>query len=239
MSLQNDSSRLARNATVLAAILVTTLVAFIAAASPAAAASTLYAATSDNQLWSRDAVLYEINWTPIGHANHVTGMSGGGGRLWATADGKLWTRPPSPFVDWTMVDIDPGVVALAYGTVNDKYWLFAATGDGRLLAREASVYQNPWYTIGAARGVTALAFGNNTLFAATTDNRLLARLPILSPANWSAIGHANNVAAMTFADGRLFAATRDNVLWARIPYLYNINWQNIGHANYVVGLGAL
>ncbi len=54
----------------------------------------LYCATSDNQLWMRDPVPWEVDWVNIGHANNVVAMAAVNGSLFcATSDNRLWTRP--------------------------------------------------------------------------------------------------------------------------------------------------
>jgi hypothetical protein len=58
----------------------------------------LFAATSDQRLWSRLPVLHEIDWDVIGHTPPLTALARYGGRLWgATADNHLvWRRLPGP-----------------------------------------------------------------------------------------------------------------------------------------------
>ena len=127
----------------------------------------LWATTTDNRLWRRLGLQYEINWQEIGHANNVVGMTFANGNLFPAS-------PPAP---------------------SGK--LFAATSDNRLWARDPVPSDVNWQDIGHANNVRAMAFGNGKLFAATSDNRLWARDPVLSDVNWQDIGHANNVVGMT------------------------------------------
>src|SRR3954454_25119109 len=117
MFLLTYPSRFARTAAVLG-VLATLLLGAIGTTAHAAAATKLFAATNNNTLWSRDAASYNANWKDIGHANHVTAMTGGGAWLSATADGRLFYRQPvKQDHERSMTDIDPpaGVVAMAYG----------------------------------------------------------------------------------------------------------------------------
>jgi hypothetical protein len=55
----------------------------------------LLAANSDNRLWWRDAVGYEVNWEDIGHANNLVAMAAINGKLFAANnDNRLWWRDP-------------------------------------------------------------------------------------------------------------------------------------------------
>jgi hypothetical protein len=93
----------------------------------------LYCATSDNRLWMRDPVAWEVDWVDIGHANDVVGMTGLDGKLYcATADNNLWMRDPVPWeVDWTDIGHANDVVAM--DAVDGK--LYCATSDNRLWMR--------------------------------------------------------------------------------------------------------
>lgn len=58
----------------------------------------LFAATSDQRLWSRLPVLHEINWEPIGPTPPLTALAGHRGRLWAgtTANQLVYRQLPGP-----------------------------------------------------------------------------------------------------------------------------------------------
>jgi hypothetical protein len=208
----------------------------------------LFVATRDNGLWARDAVLSNVDWQLIGHANNVVAMAAADGKLFAiTRDNGLWARDTVLWdVNWRLIGSGPPnnavAMAAAPGFLSDK--LFAATSDNKLWVRDSfSIFSNlgngGWQLIGHANNIAAMAadpglFGK--LFAATRDNGLWARDPVLSDVNWQLIGHANNVAAMAATDGKLFAAARDNGLWARDRVLSDVNWQLIGHANNVAAM---
>lgn len=96
----------------------------------------LFAATSENILWMRDPVPYNVNWQPIGHANYIVAMTAINGKLFAfTADQGLWMRDPVPYnVNWRRIgSFNKGtVVAMAatYGPYAPQ--LVVATSDNSL-----------------------------------------------------------------------------------------------------------
>jgi hypothetical protein len=239
MSLLNHGARSARYGAVLGALLITLLGTTLANPAHAAAASKLWVATSQDQLWSHDTVSPIEPWTSVDHANHVHAMAGGPGPLWpyaigglwAIADFKLWYRPALDLkTNWAPEDVEPapGVVAMAYADGT----LFAVTSDGRLLKRLATLGSSPWTFVGPADGVKALAFGNNTLFG-VRNNTLVRR--VLKDGTWEPIGEATAVYTMTFANGKLFGVTTDSTVWSRGTG-ENIHWTPVGHAFFVTAI---
>jgi len=177
--------------------------------------SKLYCATSDNRLWIRDAVAWEVDWVDIGHANNVVGMTGLAGKLYcATADDRLWMREPVPWeVDW--VDIGHANNVADMAALSGK--LYCATADNRLWMREPVPWEVDWVDIGHANNVVGMAGLDGKLYCATADNNLWMREPVPWEVGWIDIGHANDVVAMDAIAGSLFCATIGNRLWVRPP----------------------
>ncbi len=64
----------------------------------AASGSSLFGVTGDNKLWWRDAVEFDVNWTPFdsGPAAGIKVLAGAGGVLYALdVNGQIWRRPAS------------------------------------------------------------------------------------------------------------------------------------------------
>ncbi|WP_327000317.1 matrixin family metalloprotease [Dactylosporangium sp. NBC_01737] len=175
----------------------------------------LYCATSDNQLWMRDPVGWEVDWVAIGHANNVVAMAGLNGKLFcATSDNRLWIRDPFPWeVDWT--DIGHAATVVAMAALNGK--LFCATADSNLWMRDPSPWEVNWTDIGHANNAVGMAGLSGKLFCATADGNLWMRDPSPWEVDWTDVGHANNVVAMDAVNGSLFCATSDSRLWMRPP----------------------
>lgn len=178
----------------------------------------LFAATKDNQLWSRDAVGDDLPWERIGHANGIAAMAANGDKLFAaTKDNRLlWRDAAGRGIDWELIGHANDVVAMA--AIEGK--LFAATKDNRLWWRDATGQNLNWDAIGHANNVVAMAAikpsrTGATLFAATKDNRLLQREAVGQSVDWAPFGNAMNVAALAASKGKLFGATTDNHLWWR------------------------
>ena len=173
----------------------------------------LFAATSDNTLWRRDAVSTPVDWTHIGHANSVTGLAATGGRLFcATSDNRLWTRDATPGdLNWSPIGHANSVVAMAAQNGN----LFCATSDNTLWARPAVTTDVAWTRIGQANNVTAMAASGAKLYCTTSDGLLWRRDPVLSDVNWEQIGTATEVRDLAATSDALFAATSANRLLRR------------------------
>jgi len=173
----------------------------------------LFAATSDNKLWWRDAVGQPVNWGHIGQANDFVAMAATNGKLFAATTGNklLWRVPVGQNVSWTEIGHANDLVAMT--AIDNK--LFAATKDNKLWWRDPVGQDVDWLHIGHAEDVVAMAAINGKLFAATKDNRLWWRDPVGQNLDWFPIGHATNIAAMAAINGKLFAATKDNKLWWR------------------------
>lgn len=177
------------------------------------------------------------NWTRIGHANCITGMTAWNNKLFgSTCAGDLWVRDPV-FTDigWTKIDSANSVVGMA--ALGGK--LFAATSDNRLWVRDAVTTASAWTFIGHANNVTGMTALNGKLYASTKDNAIWVRDPVLSDVPWTKIGHANNVTAMTSSSTKLYATAQDNLLWSRDPVPMDVPWSVIAPANNVVGMAVV
>jgi hypothetical protein len=175
----------------------------------------LYCATSDDNLWMRDPVAWEVDWVDIGHANDVVAMAGLNGKLYcATSDDNLWMRDAVPWeVDWVDIGHANDVVGMA--GLNGK--LYCATSDKNLWVRDPVPWEVDWVDIGHANDVVGMAGLNGKLYCATSDDNLWMRDPVPWEVDWVDIGHANDVVAMDAVNGSLFCATSDNRLWMRPP----------------------
>ena len=174
----------------------------------------LFAATSDNRLWLRDATAFGASWQHIGHANGVTAMAATSTKLFAvTSDGQLWQRDPFHVdINWVHIGHANNVVAMtALGTK-----LYVVTSDNKLWEREVTGGNINWTHIGHANGVRSMAAMNGQLFVGTADHRLWSRDANAGfNTNWAFIGHAPNVTEMTALNGSLFAVNSFNQLVMR------------------------
>jgi hypothetical protein len=132
----------------------------------------LYAADSLNQLWVRDPVAANINWTYIGYANNVVGLAYLNGKLYAAdSSHRLYVRDPVPNVDWVHIGHANNVVAMAAGGGK----LYAADSANNLWSRDPVPWNVNWTHIGYADDIVGLTYANGKLFAANRQNRLLVR----------------------------------------------------------------
>jgi hypothetical protein len=176
----------------------------------------LYAATSDNKLWVRDAVLSEVDWREIGHATGVVAMTGLGGRLYAaTSDNKLWVREATDAnVDWTQIGHADGIVAM---TSHDGK-LYAANGANQLWMRDAVHADVAWTLIGHADNAVGLASAGPKLYGSSTGGTLWMRSPYATDVPWEKIGAAGvggRPGGMAADGGRLFVVTSNNRILVR------------------------
>jgi hypothetical protein len=183
----------------------------------AGAGGKIFCVTSENKLWSRNAVGSGAAWTYIGPANNVVALAATeSGKLYgATRANQLWMRPGTGAnLPWFPLGHANNTVAMtAIGE-----WLFAATSDNGLWMRPTfGAYNCNWTPMGPANNVKGLAAINGKLFIATSYNNLKWRDPYRAGDPWEYIGHANYVVGMTATNGKLFCATSDNKLWWRDP----------------------
>ncbi|QRM35435.1 hypothetical protein [Microvirga sp. VF16] len=175
-------------------------------------------------------------WTDVGHANNVVGMTALDGRLFcATADNQLWMRDAvHTEVDWIRIGHANNVVGLA--ALGGR--LFCATADNRLWSRDALPREIDWTEIGHANGISDMTALDGNLFCATNDNGLWVRQPLLRNLNWTRIGNANGAIAMAAAPGSLYCANV-NGLYRRDPVMTDVGWQQIGTAPDIRALAAV
>jgi hypothetical protein len=199
-------------------------------------AATIYAATSNNRLISRDTSSNSPSWAPVGPGpdnTNITAMTNGTGSklLWATTtnNGLYFRAAAKQESGWVYWGHANGVVALAADADN----LYAVTSDGLLWTRTESAglpvgFNRNWTIIDSAPHVSSMTAVNGRLYATTNTNRLLIRQaqPFFN-GGWTDIGHANNVVGVTAVDSALFAATSDNRLWDRPGVTSNHDWTPI------------
>jgi hypothetical protein len=183
----------------------------------------LWAADSDSNLWCREPINQNLNWSRVGHANEVVAMASpreaiGGhpiGLYAVTADGGVWHREPIlADITWNQVGEAPAITALAACYEG----LFAATSSNELLYIRFSDLGGPpssWSLVGHANNLVAMTNLNGRLYAVDRDNRLWIRPPVLADVSWTDVGHANAVNALAGHAGKLFVSTKENLLWAR------------------------
>ncbi|MCI0686267.1 MAG: hypothetical protein L0Y54_03370 [Sporichthyaceae bacterium] len=98
-----------------------------------------------------------MTWVDIGQANDVTALTYLGGLVAATADNRLWLRPPVPSnVTWVHVGEANSVKAMAAMPVRGVEWLYALDRSDFIWARPAVSVGIPWRPVGAV-GASAVA----------------------------------------------------------------------------------
>jgi hypothetical protein len=175
----------------------------------------LFCGTSDNRLWARDPVLWDVSWQQIGLANNAVAMAAINNKLFcATKDNKLCVRDAVVSnANWQDIGHANNVVGMA--AINGK--LFCATNDNQLWTRDPVLSNVNWTAIGHANNVVTMTGINNKLFAVTRDDQLWSRDPVSSNIDWKAIGPAKHVVAMAGMNNNIFGATTDNTLLTRFP----------------------
>lgn len=166
-------------------------------------------------------------WTPMGAALRVRGLSTWGSWLLAISDdNRLWYRPWNDAdIPWTLL----GSAPLPAGMAINLPLIFCAGRDNNLYVK-VDPFVTPWQRIGHANDVTAMAFAAGKLFCSTRDNALWTREPVMQEVDWQRIGHANSVVAMAGMGADLVCATADRQLWTRPATTTDTNWTIIGTA---------
>jgi hypothetical protein len=179
-------------------------------------------------LW-REASGQNLPWKPMGRvrtgraiarAGRMVGRPRGAaglpeGLLLGPHEGALWWRGPAlAEAAWRRVGAAPDVITMA----STEGYVFAATREGRLVARPSDEGDAPWQDIGSAAGIVAMTSVNRALFAVTARGELVWRQPVLEDAPWTFMACAAGVVAIAGAGGRIFGATRDGALLVRDSY---------------------
>ncbi len=188
----------------------------------AACENRLFAADSDQQLWVRDPVGQNLEWTLLGPAPAVRALASPReatagqpiGLYAVTTDGRLVRR--EPYLDaatWTEIGTAAEVVALAASFDG----LFGATASGNLvfLPFEGIATGAAWSHAGHAHQIVAMTNVNGRLYGVTSDGILWTRLPFRYEVDWTVLETCPaEVTGLAGHAGRLIVSTGSGqLLW--------------------------
>jgi len=174
----------------------------------------LLCSTGDNQLWIRDPILGEVDWTVYGQTDDVVGLTSVSSIILFCADShnRLFGKLTFPTItSWIPAGHANNVVDMT--TLGGQ--LVCATSDNHLWYRPPSFTEVNWTEFGVADNVVGLAASADVLYCIDAGERLWKRSGVLEPtAQWNEVGKAPHGRALAATSTHLFMATSDNNLLA-------------------------